>query len=54
VNLKSYLLILVGSCWDAYFYSYLQVVNRLSITTAGYVLNAYSLSSAVFAPFIGA
>ncbi|CAG9985096.1 unnamed protein product [Clonostachys byssicola] len=41
-------------CWDAYFYSYLQVVNRLSITTAGYVLNAYSLSSAVFAPFIGA
>jgi hypothetical protein len=48
------MLILVGSCWDAYFYSYLQVVNRLSITTAGYVLNAYSLSSAVFAPFIGA
>ncbi|CAH0020537.1 unnamed protein product [Clonostachys rhizophaga] len=41
-------------CWDAYFYSYLQAVNRLSITTAGYVLNAYSLSSAVFAPFIGA
>ncbi|KAL4890283.1 major facilitator superfamily domain-containing protein [Aspergillus ambiguus] len=56
---------IVGSCllygvmfmstfvWNAYFSSYLQVVHRLDITTANYVLNAYSLTSAVFSPLIG-
>lgn len=40
-------------CWNAYFGSYLQVVNRLSITTSGYVLNAMSLTSAILGPIIG-
>ncbi|KFA55687.1 hypothetical protein S40293_05283 [Stachybotrys chartarum IBT 40293] len=40
-------------CWNGYFYSYLQVVHRLQITTASYTLNAYSLSSAILAPFVG-
>jgi MFS family permease len=56
---------IIGSCllnaimflstfsWNAYFGSYLQVVNRLSISNANYVLNAYSLTSSVFAPLIG-
>ena len=56
---------IIGSCvlnaimflstftWNAYFGSYLQVVNRQSITNANYILNAYSLTSSVFAPFIG-
>ena len=33
--------------------SYLQVVHRLSIQHAGYVLNSFSLTSSVFAPIIG-
>merc|ERR1712000_306153 len=53
---------IIGSCvlnaimflstftWNAYFGSYLQVVNRQSITNANYILNAYSLTSSVFAP----
>ena len=41
-------------CWNTYYGSYLQVVHRLSITNSGYVLNAYSLTSTVFAPLIGA
>jgi len=41
------------SIWNAYFRSYLQVVHRLSVTTADYTLNTYSLSSAFFTPFIG-
>ncbi|KAF7558165.1 hypothetical protein G7Z17_g102 [Cylindrodendrum hubeiense] len=56
---------IVGSCllygvmfasvfaWNAYFSSYLQVVHRLSITSANYVLNAFSLTSAIFGPLIG-
>ncbi|KAJ4247424.1 hypothetical protein NW762_013099 [Fusarium torreyae] len=56
---------IIGSCllnaimflstfsWNAYFGSYLQVVNRLSISNANYVLNAYSLTSSVIAPFVG-
>ncbi|KAK5953383.1 MFS sugar transporter [Knufia fluminis] len=56
---------IIGSCllygvmfisifaWNAYFSSYLQVVHRLSITTSGYVLNSFSLTSAIFTPFIG-
>jgi hypothetical protein len=35
------------------FYSYLQVVHRLDIPTASYTVNAYSLSYAVLAPFVG-
>ncbi|KAJ5490614.1 Major facilitator superfamily domain general substrate transporter, partial [Penicillium expansum] len=53
---------MIGSCmlygvmfiscftWNNYFSSYLQVVNRLDITTAKYVLNAFSLTSFVFSP----
>ncbi|RGP69182.1 siderophore iron transporter mirb [Fusarium longipes] len=56
---------IIGSCllnavmflstftWNAYFGSYLQVVNRLSISNANYVLNAYSLTSSVVAPGVG-
>ncbi|RYP39876.1 hypothetical protein DL767_001995 [Monosporascus sp. MG133] len=40
-------------CWNSYFSSYLQVVHRLSITTANYVLNSYSLTSAFISPFVG-
>ncbi|OGE56287.1 hypothetical protein PENARI_c003G08124 [Penicillium arizonense] len=39
--------------WNTYFGSYLQVVNRLDITTANYVLNAYSLTSFIFSPIFG-
>ncbi|KFY65537.1 hypothetical protein V496_02480 [Pseudogymnoascus sp. VKM F-4515 (FW-2607)] len=31
--------------WDSYYVSYLQVVHRLSITTAGYVNNIFSIGS---------
>lgn len=41
------------SCWDTYYYSYLQVVNQQSITAAGYILNAFSLMSAFIGPFVG-
>lgn len=40
-------------CWNAYFNSYLQVVHRLSITTAGYVLNSFALTSSILGPLIG-
>ncbi|RYC54459.1 hypothetical protein CHU98_g11750 [Xylaria longipes] len=40
-------------CWDAYYQSYLQVVNDQSITTSGYILNAFSLTSAFVGPFVG-
>lgn len=43
----------VCSTWNAYFSSYLQVVNRLDLTTANYVLNAYSLTSFIFSPVFG-
>jgi hypothetical protein len=39
-------------CWNGYFYSYLIVVHRQSITHAGYILNAFSLTSSVFSPLI--
>ena len=42
----------VNSIWDAYYCSYLQVVNGLSITIANYVLNAYSLTSYFPGPFV--
>ncbi|CAI7639978.1 unnamed protein product [Penicillium glandicola] len=56
---------IIGSCmlygvmflscftWNGYFGSYLQVVNRLDITTANYVLNAFSLTSFIFSPIFG-
>lgn len=46
------MLILLSS-WNAYFRSYLQVVNGLSVTNADYTLNTYSLSAAFVAPIIG-
>ncbi|KAE8139836.1 major facilitator superfamily domain-containing protein [Aspergillus pseudotamarii] len=56
---------IIGSCllycvmfiscftWNSYFSSYLQVVHRLDITTANYVLNAFSLTSYIFSPIFG-
>lgn len=40
-------------CWNGYFSSYLQVVHRLSPITANYTVNAFSLTSAIIAPFVG-
>ncbi|KAH8885995.1 siderophore iron transporter mirB [Thozetella sp. PMI_491] len=40
-------------CWDEYYYSYLQVVNNQSVANAGYILNAYSLTSSFISPFAG-
>ncbi|TGJ84478.1 hypothetical protein E0Z10_g4260 [Xylaria hypoxylon] len=40
-------------CWDAYYQSYLQVVHDESITISGYILNAFSLTSAFVGPFVG-
>ncbi|KAJ4344462.1 uncharacterized protein N0V89_012204 [Didymosphaeria variabile] len=40
-------------CWNGYYGTYLQVVHRLSIENANYILNAFSLTSSVFGPFIG-
>ncbi|CAI7663836.1 unnamed protein product [Penicillium manginii] len=40
--------------WNAYLSSYLQVVNRLSIETANYVVSAMSLTSFILSPIIGA
>ncbi|GES66001.1 siderophore iron transporter mirB [Aspergillus terreus] len=47
--------VMFASCftWNGYFGSYLQVVHRLNITTANYVLNSFSLTSAIFSPLIG-
>ncbi|WYZ42482.1 hypothetical protein EsH8_VI_000181 [Colletotrichum jinshuiense] len=56
---------LIGSCllyaimfisiftWDSYYQSYLLVVHRQNITNAGYILNAFSLSSSIFGPLFG-
>ncbi|KAJ0160147.1 Siderophore iron transporter mirB [Colletotrichum tanaceti] len=56
---------IIGSCllygimflsiftWDAYYQSYLLVVHRQSITHAGYILNAFSLTSSFFGPLYG-
>lgn len=40
-------------CWNGMYNSYLQVVHRLSVQHAGYILNSFSLTSSVFAPIIG-
>ena len=42
-----------SSCWNSYFGSYLQVVHRLDIVTANYVLNTLSLTSFIFSPIFG-
>ncbi|EOA91626.1 hypothetical protein ACJQWK_03094 [Exserohilum turcicum] len=39
-------------CWNGYFYSYLIVVHRQSITHAGYILNAFVLTSSVLDPIV--
>uniref|UniRef100_A0A8H7K9Z9 Major facilitator superfamily (MFS) profile domain-containing protein n=1 Tax=Bionectria ochroleuca TaxID=29856 RepID=A0A8H7K9Z9_BIOOC len=56
---------IIGSCllygimflstftWNGYYYSYLLVVHRQSITNALYILNAYSLTATFTAPIIG-
>lgn len=55
---------IVGSCllygvmflsvfvWNTYFYSYILVVHRQSITHAGYIVNSFSLSSSLFSPLV--
>lgn len=40
-------------CWEAYYSSYLQVVHNQSITTSSYITNAFILSFAFSAPFLG-
>jgi predicted MFS family arabinose efflux permease len=40
-------------CWDNYFTSYLQVVNGLSISHAGFVANIYEVGLAFFAVITG-
>ncbi|OQE26842.1 hypothetical protein PENSTE_c005G08780 [Penicillium steckii] len=56
---------IIGSCmlycimfasiyvWNAYLSSYLQVVNRLDIPSANYVVSAISLTSFIFSPIFG-
>lgn len=56
---------IIGSClvygvmflscfaWNGYFSSYIQVVHRLDISTAGYVVNSFSLSAAIMSPIFG-
>ncbi|KAB8234512.1 major facilitator superfamily domain-containing protein [Aspergillus alliaceus] len=56
---------IIGSCllycvmfiscftWNSFFSSYLQVVHRLDMTTANYVLNSFSLTSYIFSPIFG-
>lgn len=40
-------------CWDNYFTSFLQVVNDLSIDTAGYVNNTFNVVSGVLLLMVG-
>lgn len=40
-------------CWDGYFTSYLQVVNNLSISQAGYVGNIYNIGSCFWSVVVG-
>ncbi|OIW26996.1 MFS general substrate transporter [Coniochaeta ligniaria NRRL 30616] len=39
--------------WDSYFFSFLQVVNGLTITEASYVANIYSIGSCFFSLIVG-
>lgn len=41
-------------CWNAYFFSFLQVVSGLNITHATYVSNIYSIGSCFWSLFVGA
>ncbi|KAI1653979.1 MFS general substrate transporter [Daldinia decipiens] len=50
--LSYFMVFLTTFIWDAYYSSYLQVVQGLSISIANYVLNAYSLTSYFTGPFI--
>ncbi|KAK0727592.1 major facilitator superfamily transporter [Lasiosphaeria miniovina] len=38
--------------WDTYYYSYLQVAHFQDIASAGYILNTFSLTSAIISPLI--
>ncbi|KAI5457281.1 major facilitator superfamily domain-containing protein [Mariannaea sp. PMI_226] len=40
-------------CWDSYFSSFLQVVNNLDVTKAGYLTNTYTMGSCIFSFFVG-
>jgi MFS family permease len=40
-------------CWNAYFFSFLLVVNGLTITEASYVSNTYSMGSCFWALIVG-
>jgi|SRR5690242_3401205 len=40
-------------CWNGMYNSYLQVVHRQSVQHAGYIVNAFSLTSSISAPLIG-
>ncbi|OLN97201.1 Siderophore iron transporter mirB 2 [Colletotrichum chlorophyti] len=40
-------------CWDSYYQSYIQVAHNQDITSSGYILNTFSLTSAIFSPIIG-
>ncbi|KAK6583617.1 hypothetical protein PZA11_003347 [Diplocarpon coronariae] len=40
-------------CWDGYYTSYLQVVNGLSISEAGYIGNIFTLGSCLVALVVG-
>jgi MFS family permease len=39
--------------WDAYFFSFLQVVNGLNITRTSYITNIYSIGSCFFSLVVG-
>jgi MFS family permease len=39
--------------WDGYFFSFLQVVNGLSITHSSYIMNIYSIGSCFFSLIVG-
>ncbi|KAF3065318.1 Siderophore iron transporter mirB [Daldinia childiae] len=47
-----FMVFLTTFIWDAYYSSYLQVVQGLSISISNYVLNAYSLTSYFAGPFV--
>jgi MFS family permease len=40
-------------CWDSYFSSFLQVVNDLDVTKAGYLTNTYTIGSCLFSFVVG-
>ncbi|KAK2031990.1 major facilitator superfamily transporter [Colletotrichum zoysiae] len=40
-------------CWDSYYQSYLMVAHNQDITSSGYILNTFSLTSAIISPFVG-